>query len=120
MAVVHVTHRAVEVANADRVVSLTDSRAGERDDHAPAPIPIGAPIIELRGVGYAYSRRTPWEHRALTESVEAVERAADGRVGPPPDLKTETFTAPGGNVVVRRRAEPSGAPSPRAEGRNER
>jgi energy-coupling factor transporter ATP-binding protein EcfA2 len=76
LAVVHVTHRPEEAARAGRALVLEEGRLLERAFVAPpaprvlkaqllAPRP-GPPLLELDGVGYVYSQRTPWIHRALT------------------------------------------------------
>ncbi len=77
LGVVHVTHRAVEASAADRSITLAggrvvDAAARLRTDEMikgaqPHPAPsLGAPVIELHGVGHVYSRGTPWANRALT------------------------------------------------------
>ncbi len=71
--VVHVTHLPHESDVADRTVILDAGRivkkppaARTHDRLPPRPRPaLGAPVIELRGVGHVYSRGTPWAKRAL-------------------------------------------------------
>ena len=82
MAVVHVTHRSLESASADRTIALDAGRV------VPVPPPIvnvpapaaGAPprrddpLLILRAVGHVYSRNTPWAHRALTDVNLRIDR----------------------------------------------
>jgi energy-coupling factor transport system ATP-binding protein len=72
--VVHVTHLPNESEGADRTVVLDAGRIVEKSPAArtrqrlparPRPPALGAPVIELRGVGHVYSRGTPWAKRAL-------------------------------------------------------
>ena len=63
--VVHVSHRTLEAASADRTVSLGARRSAAPARHAPV-VSTGTPVLTLEGVGYVYSRGTPWEHRALS------------------------------------------------------
>jgi energy-coupling factor transport system ATP-binding protein len=73
VAVVHVSHDLIEAAAADRVIALNAGRVVEWSAPAngravaipPRRAAIGAPVVELRGVGHIYSRGTPWAHRAL-------------------------------------------------------
>ncbi len=76
--VVHVTHLPNEADVADRTVVLDAGRIVEKPPAArtrislparPRPAALGAPVIELRGVGHVYSRGTPWAKRAL-EGIE--------------------------------------------------
>jgi energy-coupling factor transport system ATP-binding protein len=64
--VVHVSHRAAEAALADRTVALGARPTTSVPGAAPS-VPAGATVLALEGVGYVYSRGTPWEHRALTD-----------------------------------------------------
>ena len=87
IAVVHVTHRPVETAVADRAIVLEHGRvvsepepaeldpakfgpakfgSGDHAEPAPPARRKDGPLFLLRGVGHEYSRRTPWAHRALT------------------------------------------------------
>lgn len=76
--VVHATHRADDVAAADRAIRLDRGRvmgqeAGEipllgntRPKSMPAVAAVDGTIVRLRGVGHVYDERSPWAHRALT------------------------------------------------------
>jgi len=90
LGVVHITHRAAEAAAADRRITLdrgrvVDAPARLRTDDAvkavePIPaVPLGPPIITIRGVGHVYSRATPWANRALTD-VDLTIRAGEAIV----------------------------------------
>ena len=73
--VVHVTHLPNESDVADRTIVLDGGRIVAtappvHTDEAllarpPRPTTLGAPVLELRGVGHVYSRGTPWAKRAL-------------------------------------------------------
>ncbi|HTK15153.1 MAG TPA: DUF2232 domain-containing protein [Acidimicrobiia bacterium] len=76
IAVVHVTHRPIETAVADRAIVLEHGRVvselepAQSDRNAVPTDPARArrkdgPLFLLRGVGHEYSRGTPWAHRAL-------------------------------------------------------
>ena len=82
--VVHVTHRLGEVEPGDRLLRVDGGRGLPVSDVAlptwPAiatpPRPPGDVVLELRDVGFVYSPRSPWEHRALagiTTGVRAGE-----------------------------------------------
>ncbi|MGW5572456.1 ABC transporter ATP-binding protein [Nocardia thailandica] len=70
-AVVLVTHHEADAVAADRVVHLDRGRTVTRLPSWPLPRrddrtrPMGAPILELRGVRHTYNRGTPWEAAAL-------------------------------------------------------
>ena len=79
--VVHVSHAANEAAIADRVITLDHGRVIPGVvPNGSTPLPaarrrrIGPPLIELRGIGHVYSRRTPWANRALTDVDLAIHR----------------------------------------------
>jgi energy-coupling factor transport system ATP-binding protein len=73
MGVVHVSHYPSEAELADRTIALEGGRivaSVPRTDSVPDARRIarpGIPLIELRNVGYVYSRGTPWAHRALAD-----------------------------------------------------
>jgi energy-coupling factor transport system ATP-binding protein len=82
MTVVHVTHRPAESAAADRVIALEHGRvvpvppltvAAPEPPAAVAPRSSN-PLLILRNVGHVYSRRTPWEHRALADVNLRIDR----------------------------------------------
>ncbi|MBV8951575.1 MAG: ATP-binding cassette domain-containing protein, partial [Actinobacteria bacterium] len=82
--VVHVTHRRAEIQPGDRllqvaggVVTPVASVVAAKPPVIPPPVrPPGGVVLDLRDVGFVYSARSPWEHRALdgvTTSVRAGE-----------------------------------------------
>jgi energy-coupling factor transport system ATP-binding protein len=94
LAVVHVTHRPEEAARAGHALALDRGRLLERRRVPPQvaprlvpatacrqtePVrrPAGQAVLELRGVGHVYSRRSPWAHRALT-GVDLTIRRGEG------------------------------------------
>ncbi|HEY2301666.1 MAG TPA: DUF2232 domain-containing protein [Acidimicrobiales bacterium] len=87
LAVVHVTHRPEEAARAGRALVLDRGRLLERTGATPprpvAPAvasPPGRPgdvLLELSDVGYIYSLRSPWSHRALA-GIDLVVRQGEG------------------------------------------
>jgi energy-coupling factor transport system ATP-binding protein len=86
VAVVHVSHDPVEAAAADRVIALDAGRVvawSAPPNGRPGAPPngrhatIGAPVVEMRGVGHVYSRGTPWAHRAL-ENIDLEIREHEG------------------------------------------
>ena len=87
LAVVHVTHRPEEAARAARALVLDRGRLHERSGPAPprpvalraatAPTRPGEIALELHDVGYIYSLRSPWAHRALT-GVDLTIRQGEG------------------------------------------
>jgi len=82
MADVHVTHRTLESAAADRSIALEAGRvvpapalvAADPEPAAFAPVGNRDPLLILRGVGHTYSRNTPWSHRALTDVNLRIDR----------------------------------------------
>lgn len=82
MAVVHVTHRALESAAADRAIALEAGRvvvvpppiAAPPEPARRAAIAARDPLLILRGVGHVYSRGTPWAHRALADVNLRIDR----------------------------------------------
>ena len=84
IAVVHVTHRPEEAAQADRTLRVVKGRLVAGDHHEPAGGPVKvvatvAPVettpvrLELSGVSHLYGIGTPWETRAL----EGIDLAVD-------------------------------------------
>ncbi len=82
--VVHVTHRRAEIDDHDRLllvdggaVTPVATVAAARPPTVETPLgPPGGDVVTLRDVGFVYSPRSPWEHRALrgvTTSVRAGE-----------------------------------------------
>jgi energy-coupling factor transporter ATP-binding protein EcfA2 len=71
--VLHVSHYAAEAELADRTIALNHGRvvaSAPRPNGATHALHMsrpGAPLVELRNVGYTYSRGTPWAHRALID-----------------------------------------------------
>jgi energy-coupling factor transport system ATP-binding protein len=71
--VVHVTHRVGEIAPGDRLLRVEAGRITPVSDVAPPTAavittPLGPPgeiVLSLHDVGFVYSPRSPWEHRAL-------------------------------------------------------
>jgi energy-coupling factor transport system ATP-binding protein len=84
ISVVLITHRIAETERADRVVRLDGGRVVDHRSDWMAPAPMHPPlaetpgrgpiVLELRGVGHVYARRTPWATRALTSVDLAVHR----------------------------------------------
>ncbi|GGG21892.1 cobalt ABC transporter ATP-binding protein [Rhodococcoides trifolii] len=84
MSVVLITHRITEAERAERVVHLERGAVVDhrREWMAPAPMHpplaespgVGPVVLELRGLGHVYARRTPWATRALTGIDLAVHR----------------------------------------------
>ncbi len=70
MGVVHVSHRPGDAAVADATFNLGAARTASAPGRGRrvAGVP-RSPVIVLDGVGYVYSRATPWAHRAL-EAVD--------------------------------------------------
>ncbi len=72
--VVHVTHRLAEVDPGDRLLRVDGGEARTVSGlprarpvaTTPAPYPVGDVVLRLRDVGFVYSPRSPWEHRALS------------------------------------------------------
>jgi energy-coupling factor transport system ATP-binding protein len=87
LAVVHVTHRPEETARAVRALVLDRGRLHEHQGPvAPRPVALkaatiptrpGDVVLELSGVGYIYSLRSPWSHRALS-GVDMTVRQGEG------------------------------------------
>ena len=75
--VVHVSHYAQEAARADRRIALAqggmvappplDGEPNETAAPATRFTRDDAPVVELRGVGHVYARKTPWANRALSD-----------------------------------------------------
>jgi energy-coupling factor transport system ATP-binding protein len=73
LAVVHVTHRAEEAAQADHALMLDGGRLRDAQppphpviDYRPGKRQLGPPLLQLTGVGHVYSTGSPWAHRALS------------------------------------------------------
>jgi energy-coupling factor transport system ATP-binding protein len=73
LAVVHVTHRAEEAAQADHALMLDGGRLRDAPppphpvvDYHPGKRQVGSPLLQLTDVGHVYSSRSPWAHRALS------------------------------------------------------
>lgn len=72
--VVHVTHRLEEVDGRDRLLRVEHGRVRRVSGVAhvgaaatmPPARPVGDVVLGLRDVGFVYSPRSPWEHRALS------------------------------------------------------
>ena len=85
MAVVHVTHRESETADAGRVLHLQGGRvqtrpadgAGEVGEPAPQPSLAARPLLQVQRVSHAYAANTPWEQPAL-HAVDLTVRAGEG------------------------------------------
>ena len=73
MAVVHVTHRESETAQADRVLHLQDGRVQTHPHPWPEAVveppptcpPTAPALLEVVDVSHAYAPNTPWEQPAL-------------------------------------------------------
>jgi energy-coupling factor transport system ATP-binding protein len=85
-AVVHVTHRGEEAAQADRRFALEAgvlapagaAGMGERSAAGPdTRAPARRVVVSVRGLGHVYAAGTPWEHRALA-GVDLDLRAGEG------------------------------------------
>jgi energy-coupling factor transporter ATP-binding protein EcfA2 len=78
--VVHVTHRVGEIEPADTVLRVEGGAIRNASVVPPAPEPVvpaprcepGHAVVDVRGAGFVYAPRSPWEHRALTDVTTTV------------------------------------------------